>query len=65
MASIPVASGSICVDEEDLEHTIKKIGYPIVIKPLDGNHGKGASINVVTWEDAVEGLAHAQNTVEE
>jgi cyanophycin synthetase len=60
MASIPVASGSICVDEEDLEHTIKKIGYPIVIKPLDGNHGKGASINVVTWEDAVEGLAHAK-----
>ncbi|TBX69963.1 cyanophycin synthetase [Flavobacterium silvisoli] len=60
MASIPVASGSICVDEEDLENTIKKIGYPIVIKPLDGNHGKGASINVVTWEDAVSGLAYAQ-----
>ncbi|GGD29162.1 cyanophycin synthetase [Flavobacterium orientale] len=60
LASIPVASGSICVDEEDLELTIKKIGYPIVIKPLDGNHGKGASINVVTWEDAVEGLAHAK-----
>ncbi|WP_396172108.1 cyanophycin synthetase [Flavobacterium sp.] len=60
MASIPVASGSICVDAEDLELTIKKIGYPIVIKPLDGNHGKGASINVVTWEDAIKGLAHAQ-----
>jgi cyanophycin synthetase len=60
LASIPVASGSICVDEEDLENTIKKIGYPIVLKPLDGNHGKGASINVVTWEDAVAGLAYAQ-----
>ncbi|MFN4028101.1 MAG: cyanophycin synthetase [Flavobacterium sp.] len=60
LASIPVASGSICVDEEDLENTIKKIGYPIVIKPLDGNHGKGASINVVTWEDAVAGLEYAK-----
>lgn len=59
-ASIPVADGDICVDEEDLEATIKKIGYPIVIKPLDGNHGKGASINVKTWEDAVEGLAYAK-----
>lgn len=59
-ASIPVAQGSICVDEEDLEQTISKIGYPIVIKPLDGNHGKGASINVTQWEDAVSGLAHAQ-----
>ncbi|MGO4906461.1 cyanophycin synthetase [Flavobacterium sp. W20_MBD1_R3] len=60
MASIPVASGSICSDEEDLAETIKKIGYPIVLKPLDGNHGKGASINVTNWEDAVSGLAFAQ-----
>ncbi len=61
MASIPVANGGICVDEEDLEVTIKKIGYPIVLKPLDGNHGKGASINVKNWEDAVAGLAFAKN----
>jgi cyanophycin synthetase len=31
MASIPVAKGSICVDE-DLAETINKIGYPIVPK---------------------------------
>jgi cyanophycin synthetase len=60
MASIPVANGSICVDEEDLAQTIEKIGYPIVLKPLDGNHGKGASINVTNWEDAVSGLAFAK-----
>ncbi len=60
LASIPVASGSICVDIEDLENTITKIGYPIVLKPLDGNHGKGASINITNWDDAVEGLAYAQ-----
>ncbi|MFY0481957.1 cyanophycin synthetase [Flavobacterium sp. PLA-1-15] len=60
LASIPVASGSICVDEEGLDATIKKIGYPIVLKPLDGNHGKGASINVKNWEDAKAGLRYAQ-----
>ena len=59
-ASIPVANGGICVDEEDLDDVIKKIGYPIVLKPLDGNHGKGASINVKTREEAVEGLAYAK-----
>lgn len=59
-ASIPVAKGSICVDAEDLEATIKSIGYPIVLKPLDGNHGKGASINVTKWEDALLGLEYAQ-----
>ena len=59
-ASIPVAKGDICYDEEDLKDTIDDIDYPIVIKPLDGNHGKGASINVTNWEDAVKGLKHAK-----
>lgn len=59
-SSVPVASGAICVDEEDLINTIDKIGFPIVIKPLGGNHGKGASINVKTLEEAKSGLEHAQ-----
>nr|WP_322624271.1 cyanophycin synthetase [uncultured Flavobacterium sp.] len=59
-ASIPVASGGICTTEEGLKQIIDKIGYPIVLKPLDGNHGKGASINVKTFEDAVAGLEFAQ-----
>lgn len=59
-AAIPVAKGDIVIDEEDLQKCIDRIKFPIVIKPLDGNHGKGASINVTTWEDAVEGLAHAK-----
>lgn len=59
-SSVPVAKGSICVDEEDLIDTIDKIGFPIVIKPLGGNHGKGASINVKTIDEAKAGLEHAQ-----
>lgn len=59
-ASIPVAGGGICSTEEELEGIIATIGYPIVLKPLDGNHGKGASINVTTLEDAKAGLEFAQ-----
>lgn len=59
-ASIPVASGGICVDEEGLDEILNKIGYPVVLKPLDGNHGKGASINVKNREDALEALVYAQ-----
>lgn len=61
MASIPVASGGICFDEEGLKTVIAKIGFPIVLKPLDGNHGKGASINVNDFESAKAGLIYAQN----
>jgi cyanophycin synthetase len=59
-ANIPVPKGDICVDEEDLDASIARIGYPLVLKPLDGNHGKGASINVKDRATAVAGLAHAQ-----
>ncbi|MFL9833009.1 cyanophycin synthetase [Chryseobacterium terrae] len=59
-AAIPVPIGDIVVDEDDLQNVIKKIGYPIVIKPLDGNHGKGSSINVNDWVSSVTGLEHAQ-----
>lgn len=59
-ASIPVAKGDIVIDEEDLKKCIDRIGFPIVLKPLDGNHGKGASINVKTLEDALAGLEFAK-----
>ncbi|MCX8532257.1 cyanophycin synthetase [Chryseobacterium luquanense] len=59
-AAIPVPMGDLIVDEEELKSVIKKIGYPIVIKPLDGNHGKGSSINVNDWVSSVTGLEHAQ-----
>jgi len=57
---IPVADGDICYDEEDLKATVERLGYPIVLKPFNGNHGKGASINIKNWEDAVSGLKFAQ-----
>jgi cyanophycin synthetase len=28
----------------------EKLGYPVVVKPLDGNHGRGVSINLQTAE---------------
>ena len=60
-AAIPVPTGDLVVDEDGLERVIRKIGYPLVLKPLDGNHGKGSSINVNDWESAKIGLQHAQN----
>lgn len=59
-ASIPVAKGGICTDEEELDNIIRSMGYPLVLKPLDGNHGKGVSININKREDAVNALEFAQ-----
>lgn len=59
-AEIPVPRGKIAYDEEDLQAVINKIGYPIVTKPVNGNHGKGATTNIKTWEEAQEGFAAAK-----
>ncbi|MBS1584919.1 MAG: cyanophycin synthetase [Bacteroidetes bacterium] len=59
-AEIPVPRGRIVYNEEELKAAIDKIGYPIVTKPVDGNHGKGATTNILTWEDAVNGLIAAK-----
>lgn len=59
-ASIPVPRGRIVYDEESLDTAVKRIGYPVVLKPVSGNHGRGATINVQDWEQAVEALATAK-----
>ncbi len=59
-AAIPVAKG-VCISSfEDLEGAVNKVGFPLVFKPLDGNHGKGASINVKTMEEATAAYDHAK-----
>lgn len=36
-----------------MEQAIEYVGgYPIVVKPLDGNHGRGITIDIRTWEEA-------------
>lgn len=59
-SAIPVAKGLTISAVEDLPDAIKKVGYPLVFKPLDGNHGKGASINVQTEEAAFAAFEYAK-----
>ncbi len=59
-AAIPVAKGLCIVSEDEVKEAIEYIGFPLVFKPLDGNHGKGASINVKTEEEAFAAFEHAK-----
>ena len=60
-SAIPVAKGVTISDISDLPDAIKKVGFPLVFKPLDGNHGRGATINVKTEEAATEAFEYAKN----
>jgi cyanophycin synthetase len=59
-AEIPVPKGSLIRSEEGLKDAIDNIGYPVVLKPLNGNHGKGATTNIVNYEQALTALEAAQ-----
>ncbi|HEX5001611.1 MAG TPA: cyanophycin synthetase, partial [Bacteroidia bacterium] len=59
-SAIPVPRGRIIYDEDDLKKAVEYIGYPLVLKPINGNHGRGATINVRNWESALEALAAAK-----
>jgi cyanophycin synthetase len=52
-AGVPVPRGTVIHYLDDLEAAIEDVGgYPIVIKPLDGNHGRGITIDINSWEEA-------------
>lgn len=49
---VPVPKGYRIREEEELESVVKSVGFPLVVKPLDGNHGKGATVGINSLEDA-------------
>jgi cyanophycin synthetase len=57
--AIPVAKGITISSVAGVDDAIKSVGFPLVFKPLDGNHGRGISINIKTKEDAVAAYEHA------
>lgn len=59
-ANIPVPFGEVVSDVENLRNVIEFIGFPIVLKPLNGNHGKGATINITNWPCAMTAFQRAQ-----
>lgn len=60
-AEIPVPRGVVVRTEAGLEEAVQKFGYPLVIKPIDGNHGKGNTTNITTWEQALKAFAAAKH----
>jgi len=59
-AEIEVPRGDIISKESSLESACSYVGYPLVIKPIDGNHGRGITVDINTYEEAVEGFIAAK-----
>jgi cyanophycin synthetase len=60
-AYIPVPEGEVIYTEQDLEDAIENLKFPLVIKPVDSNHGKGITTNVQNAEQALQAFNIAKN----
>lgn len=61
-AGVPVPRGTVISFLAELEEAIEYVGgYPIVIKPLDGNHGRGITIDIDNWQDAEDAYDAARD----
>ena len=57
---VPVPEGQLVRSAEQAWEAAQDIGVPVVLKPYDGNHGRGVSLNLCTQADveAAYALAH-------
>ena len=56
-AGLPVPRSEVVETEEQTVAAAKRFGYPCVVKPLDGNHGRGVHLDLRS-EEAVRAAFH-------
>ncbi|MCX7745887.1 MAG: cyanophycin synthetase [Clostridia bacterium] len=57
---IPVPKGGIAYSEDMAVRMANEIGYPVVLKPFNGNQGKGVTLNIINDTQIKEAYNQAQ-----
>ena len=57
---VPVPKGFQIFDEDEIEKTVERLGFPVAVKPLDANHGKGITVGLSTLEEVREAFPLAK-----
>ncbi|MDO8893330.1 MAG: cyanophycin synthetase [Sulfurimicrobium sp.] len=58
---VPVPEGRVVDSPEDAWEAAEDIGVPVVVKPSDGNHGRGVSAELMTREEVEAAYGVALN----
>ena len=62
---VPIPEGCIVVNAEEAWEAAEDIGLPVVVKPRDGNHGRGVSTNLTSRTDVEAAYKLARDESEE
>ena len=57
---MPVPKGRAVKDAAEAWEVAQDLGLPVVVKPSDGNHGRGVSLDLVTKADVEAAFALAE-----
>jgi cyanophycin synthetase len=57
---LPVPQQMMIYSDRQAVKAAQRIGFPVVLKPLNANHGRGVSINLMTDDDVITAFAEAQ-----
>ena len=58
--NIPVPYGVVAENSDEALEACQKVGFPLVLKPLDSNQGKGVTVNITSPEQIAEAYAEAK-----
>jgi cyanophycin synthetase len=59
-AGLPAPRGAVVRTAEDAAREARRLGWPVVVKPLDGNHGRGVTLGIDNEEKLGTAFAVAQ-----
>ncbi|MFC4699533.1 cyanophycin synthetase [Glaciecola siphonariae] len=57
---LPVPQQLMIYSDKQAVRAAKRIGYPVVLKPLNANHGRGVSINLMSDDEVITAFHEAQ-----
>jgi cyanophycin synthetase len=62
---IPVPKGALVKEEGELFNLIREIGFPLVVKPVNGNHGRNVTTNIRSYHELVDSFKLARKVSEQ
>ena len=57
---LPVAKQRLVYSEREAVRSARRMGFPVVVKPLNANHGRGVSINLKTEDEVCTAFENAR-----
>lgn len=59
-SGLPVPNGGTAMSSQEALNIAQKIGAPVVVKPLNGNQGRGVSLNLTNEQEIIGAFALAK-----